>query len=84
MSIMGKITIRSNFLTQPQLIRKINTHHNQICCSTRLLGDCLTDIFTWICFAKKNKRLLCKRSIAYEMQFQIEDGSACLCFSLFP
>ena len=26
----------------------------------------------------------CKLSIIYEMQFQIEDGPACLCFCLFP
>ena len=34
-------------------------------------------------FLLRQKRLLCKRFIVYEMQFQIKDGPACLCFSLF-
>ena len=34
-------------------------------------------------FLQRQKRMLFKRSIVYEMQFQMRDGPACLCFSLF-
>ena len=60
-----------------------NTQQNQVCCSTSLLEDCLIDAFMNL-FLEKTEKLSCKCSIVYEVQFQFEDGLACLCFSLFP
>ena len=47
-----------------------------------LLGDCLIDAFHECIFAKTEK-IVMQMSIVYEMQFQIKDGPACLCFTLF-
>ena len=41
-------------------------------------------IFFLNLFSQRQKTLSCKCSIVYEMQFQIEEDPACLCFSFFP
>ena len=48
MSILGIITIRSNFWTQLQLLYKNDTQKNQMCC-------CLIDVFHECTFAKSEK-----------------------------
>ena len=64
----------------------LKTIHKTVKSVAVLLRDCLIGIFLSTSF-RQNRRdsyvKFCKCSIIYEMQFQIKDGPACLCFCLF-